>query len=689
MRAGTPAPRLIRDNWVNTWSNGAVRRSGLWLVVLVLCVTVGFVACSGDGSRSSSGSSQSSGQAGAGGAGGGLFGTGGALSNTLVLDPPSATILVDNGVSMPLQFRALFKDEEVNPQSWQVDFGTIADVNASGLLTPSNTRGGQVQVTAEYNGIIGTATVAIMFKQTLNPEMIDGPTQDLLRGATGQDAAITWAYPYDGTVWPQGLKGPELMWNGSASGDLYYAHFQGDYIDLEVFTSAEPPSRYQIQDSEWIAISQSNLTGSGNMTMDVARLPAGAMSAAWVAQHNWKVSRGSLEGTVYYWANNLGRIVRIQPGQDLPDDFLFAAGVTGCTACHTVSANGQTLVIGGDDPTSTYDLLNDVTSLRLGDVGKAVRNWAMPAISPDGVWLVENNAALPGPPGGADGIWETHTGTKLTGTQLDGVLLDMPAFGPKGHKLAYIDHTTHDLGVYEFNLATGEATMPQTLITMGTDPNLNGICFPSVSPTITDGEGEPKTYIVYHRGQYPASYDTRSGPGELYMSSADEPNMEWRLSNMTGDNYPFAAGARDLAYNYEPTFAPQAAGGYMWVVFTSRRTYGNRLTGDKNSVKQLWVAAIDPFPVQGSDPSHPAFWLHGQDPGTLNMRGYWALDPCIPKGDDCVTDSDCCDGALCEDGVCGGPDTCSDIGEFCEGNADCCEPEAECIAQECRLATPN
>jgi hypothetical protein len=216
-----------------------------------------------------------------------------------------------------------------------------------------------------------------------------------------------------------------------------------------------------------------------------------------------------------------------------------------------------------------------------------------------------------------------------------------------------------------------------------------------VSPTIVKGEGAGATYVVYHRGVFPVpgsstdSLDTRFGPGDLYMASADTPNIEWRLGKTNGDAYPFAAGARDLSYNYEPTFAPQAAGGYMWVVFTSRRTYGNRLTGGKDAVKQLWVAAIDPFPEPGTDPSHAAFWVPGQDPNTLNMRGYWALDPCIQQGDTCSVDADCCDGSLCENGLCGGENTCAQIGDFCDGNADCCDPTAECIAQECIHPGPN
>lgn len=659
-------------------------RKTIGLLVFLLAVVVfATTAACGDGNSSSGTSGAGAGNAG-GGDGGDLFGTGGGLSASLTLDPPEATIVVTNGASSPVQFSAMKDGQVVFPSSWSVNYGTIADTDASGLVTAAGTKGGEVTLTAELDGVIGTAKIYVQIHKTVNPEGIPDATLDLLRNASGQDAAITWAYPYNGTVWPRGLKGPEMMWNGSGAGDVYRQHFVGAYIDIEVFGHFDPPSRYQIDTPEWTAISESGGAGSGDVAVTVARLPNGASNASIVIDHDWKMSRGSLRGTVYYWANNLGRVVRIKPGQDVPDDFLAAAGITQCTACHTVSADGRTLAIGGDDPTSIYDLLNDTVTLQLGTVGKAVRNWAMPALSPDGRFLVENNAPLPGPPGGADGTWDVATGMKIPGLGLDGVLCDMPAFGPKGHKLAYVDHGgSHDLRVFDFDLPSGVSSNGQLLVPAGSDPNLSGICFPNVSPTITDGEGPGKTYITYHRGTYPGSLDTRTGPGDLYMASADEPGIEWRLAKSNGDSYPFAAGARDLSYNYEPTFAPQAAGGYMWVVFTSRRTYGNRLTGAKDAVKQLWVAAIDPFPQPGTDPSYPAFWVPGQDLNTLNMRGYWALDPCIPAGDMCTTDEDCCDGASCENGVCGGEDTCSEIGEYCDSAADCCDPTAQCIAQEC------
>lgn len=655
----------------------------LFVVALVTAVVAG--ACGGGGGDdpglTGAGTGANDGQ------GGSLFGTGGSTHESLELDPPEATIVVDNGSSMPVSFKALKGSVEVHPTTWYVDFGTIADVDVQGVVTATNTRGGEVTVTAELDGAKATAKVKVLFKKTVNQGNVSNEAQDKLRNATDPDGSVVWAYPYDETVFPQGLLGPELMWNGSVSGDVFYFKLTGEFVELEIFTLAEPPSRFQLAQEDWIALSES---GSKTGKVDVHGARLSGATATVMIDHAWTMARGSLRGTVYYWANNLGRLVRIKPGAAQPDDFLANAGVTGCTACHTVSADGLTLVIGGDVSTSTYDLLSDQPILGLGSVGKATRNWAMPAVSPDGRFLVENNAPLPGPPGGSDGLWDAATGQKLPNSGLDGVLLEMPAFGPRGHKLAFVGHGgSHDLGVYEFDLVNGVASTPQTLIPAGSDPNLNAICFPSVSPTLQNNELVEKTHIVYHRGIRPGSLDTRTGPGDLYMASADAPGIEWRLEKANGDNYPFAAGQRDLHYNYEPTFAPAAAGGYMWIVFTSRRTYGNRLTGNSTQVKQLWVAAIDIDPKPGKDPSHPAFWVPGQDINTLNMRGYWALDPCVQPGDMCNDDGECCDGAKCENGICGGDDTCSDIGEYCDTSADCCDPSALCIDGECQHEQPK
>ena len=67
----------------------------------------------------------------------------------------------------------------------------------------------------------------------------------------------------------------------------------------------------------------------------------------------------------------------------------------------------------------------------------------------------------------------------------------------------------------------------------------------------------------------------------------------------------------------------------------------------------------------------------------------WKVVSAADAGNTCVTDSDCCDGSSCENGICGGGETCADIGEFCNGSGDCCNPQAQCIAQQCALQAPQ
>ena len=115
----------------------------------------------------------------------------------------------------------------------------------------------------------------------------------------------------------------------------------------------------------------------------------------------------------------------------------------------------------------------------------------------------------------------------------------------------------------------------------------------------------------------------------MFAVRRDTPEVEASLDQLGGVGYPFAAGDRDRAYDFMPSFAPVVAGGYAWVVFVSRRSFGNELTGAPDTVKQLWISAIDLDAPGGTDPSHPAFWLPAQNPSTntINQGPKWAMSP--------------------------------------------------------------
>jgi hypothetical protein len=291
-------------------------------------------------------------------------------------------------------------------------------------------------------------------------------------------------------------------------------------------------------------------------------------------------------------------------------------------------------------------------------------------------------------------LYTTADGKPVPSSGAMNVPFGQPTWSPDGKRIAFVDAgdpipwaggwnnpPPGDLKVAPFD----ETQKPMigaavTMVPTGADPSKR-IAWPTITP---DGN-----WILYSRT---SGADTRTGNADLYIASAVTPNQEARLAALDGDGYPFAAGARDASWNFEPSFAPVAAGGYFWVVFTSRRTYGNVLTGTKDQVKQLWVAAIDQSPAPGKDPSHPAFHLTGQVESNLAMRGFWALEPCGSDGTTCMSGTQCCGGYCDSTGMCTSTHTgCSQDGDKCNTDADCCNTStgATCINHVCSEAPPK
>jgi hypothetical protein len=191
--------------------------------------------------------------------------------------------------------------------------------------------------------------------------------------------------------------------------------------------------------------------------------------------------------------------------------------------------------------------------------------------------------------------------------------------------------------------------------------------------------------------------------------------------------YPGDAIADHSSLNYEPTVLPVPVGGYYWVFFTSRRAYGNTIAqgglvpggddpfgkrvGGKESPsprKKLWVAAIDLDYAEklaadpNYDPSHPAFFVTGQELEAGNMRAFAALEPCRGENASCESSTECCDGRSCRqtgttpDGqpvlqcVTPAPAECSREDDSCETASDCCDAPAGvlCINKRCARPTP-
>ncbi len=677
-----------------------------WWATCISILLVG-VGCGGGGNAGD----------GDGGEGGLSFGSGHSLTG-LEVDPPNVTldIIDDKIVSQTFTAKALFADGSTQPitagVSWSANFPAAGSMDNLGTFTPTAQVGGPVVVTAKYQSASGTANVAVKLHYALNPANAPANVQFALTGATQKDATCVWAYPYDGTVFPRGLAAPTMMWNGGVASDVYYVHLSSKYFDLTEFVNAPPPARVAVDDTMWTKFAAST---SGKSSLAVNRWDGTA--ATTLASQTWTIAPASMRGTIYYWANNLGRVMRIKPGAAAPDDFANQAPLndpnqytqSSCLmTCHTVSADGSTLVSGGGTFGGSYDLKASQPRHYTGGTWGPVDQWqsiqwGLSAVSPTGKYMMTNSmavglAAAVGGPSNFANLYDTTTGAPVANSGLGGALFAMPAWSPEGSLIAYVDAgdpsswsqgwnipPPANLRVVDFNPnGNPMATNPRDIVQVGGDPSKR-INWPTITP---DGN-----WVVYGRG---GTADTRYSNSDLYVASTKQANNEARLSAVDGDGYPFAAGTRDLGWNFEPAFAPVASGGYFWVVFTSRRTYGNLLTGDKDHTKQLWVVAIDEKPQLGVDASHPAFWLPGQSTDSINMRGYWALDPCKQDGQSCGSGTECC-GGYCDQGDAGAPvcrsvnNGCSQDGDHCDTSADCCNAASgvSCINQVCSEPTPN
>ncbi len=186
----------------------------------------------------------------------------------------------------------------------------------------------------------------------------------------------------------------------------------------------------------------------------------------------------------------------------------------------------------------------------------------------------------------------------------------------------------------------------------------------------------------------PTTSRTVSPPPPFHSGNLDIPFSQ--ADNCS--NTSTAHSVYDTQLNYLPTSNPTEAGGVNWVLFTSRRMYGNLAyanpwdaestepcTSGLIPTKKLWVAAIDKTWTPGStEPSHPAFYLPGQELAAKNSAAEWVNSPCAPVGTTCNTADDCCAGTgpipttTCKITTAPSTKTCQNITGACVASGGVC-----------------
>ncbi|HRG96145.1 MAG TPA: hypothetical protein PLR99_07855 [Polyangiaceae bacterium] len=541
--------------------------------------------------------------------------------------------------------------------------------------------------------------------------------------------------------------------------------FEGTYSYAGLPVGSAARKRVRLEDIPWKTATGGNQ--GDDLVVEVKIYSAAEDKVYGPIRETWRVASGVLKGIVYYNSYDSlltgggtaanGGVIAIKPRS--PDPVLAIPGAAGkCHVCHTVSADGSTLWAqdgklvypGGPDDYrrgASYDLRSPSSyatrTVYDGSVTPALDrrfNWSAPY--PDGSFALagsrfareaylQSDAALFARAGGG-----VVASTGLTGVVASAVT---PTFSPDGRKVAFnfwegagaggvTAGAGRSLAIMDFSCG---AAAGSTACAAGGPRAFAGLReiyrdparYPSWPSFLPDGKAVVFNNQVLAGDCGPGTAGNRTldrtslnncqistwfgAKAELWAARDGATPNARRLDAANGVGFaPTSADhPNDSQLNYQPTVNPVPSGGYYWVVFTSRRLYGNLLTdkpwgasGDGGGPqKKLWVAAIDiNAPAGNADPSHPAFYMPGQELSAGNTRGFWVVDPCKPNGTSCETGDECCNGFCRQAGDAGGlvcgdkppGTTCVEEFEKCSVDADCCDPKQRCILGKCAQDSP-
>jgi len=431
---------------------------------------------------------------------------------------------------------------------------------------------------------------------------------------------------------------------------------------------------------------------------------------------------------------------------------------SGCRVCHVVSSHGGWLLTQSEQgsPGDGQSYLYNLSAANVQGSAVAIPTqgtFAWAAMVGDGTYALTNaidpsssNPAITNSSagGGLSSFWQFAPTPGAAALPLNGlpagVAAGYPSYAPDDKLIAYVDVTGHTQFFGDFDAGTtptndllkvasydaATQTFSNVLTIASPEPGTR-IGYPVFLPddsgllfetevraggdnvmVTRNGARSELWWVALGANPKPVRLDTLNGKAPSGMPYIPIGGNNHGIAGGTDPQDPYSEqGWDDTTLNYEPTVLPVVAGGYAWVVFTSRRLYGSQLTEvpylswppDYNitklataTVKKLWVAAIDLNSPASSDISHPAFYLPAQEILAGNSRGFFVLDPCKANGASCLTGDQCCNG-YCETGgdagslVCSSAsgNACSAVQEKCTTNANCCDTTNSCVDGFCAV----
>ncbi|MET0283309.1 MAG: hypothetical protein ABW352_02525 [Polyangiales bacterium] len=605
------------------------------------------------------------------------------------IDPPSATLRTVDGSRPSERLRVLARyddgsEVEIPTAFFSVDSPVVGEFTGDTFVANGQI-GGVVTARAEVRTALGvlqaTAPITVSLERTLRVGTLPSEHEASFQAAAASDDATqtpALVYPLDGVVFPQNVYPVDVQWSRGSVGDLFRVTLRKPHAQVIAYLAYDPLRHWLVDTAAWQALARSEPGEPARLAVE--RLHEGKRYVD--PARTLSFASTALTGSIYYWDVENARIQRIDDGSGSAVSFMPKPPIsndpeTRCIGCHSVSNSGRYLAgrLGwGDSVGTVFDLTQDLSkdpAPSLWPPNERGLFWWFSSWSPDDKRLIVSaNDAL------ELRVYDPFAGVRVNtlGTALPRGT--MPDWSPDGKRIAYVSNadnfgdkmTRGDLSMLD---VTGADTFgPTRLLQRGSDLS-GGVTssYPTWSPD--------SRWLAFAHGTGARSETNES---ELYLIDPDD-----------GSHRQLTRALSGTRLDYQPNFAPFQGGGYYWLSFLSRRTYGNDAIGngtrELGKRQQIWVTAIRMDAASGTDPSSVAYWLPGQNTKTANISASWAPRACREDGAWCAVGSECC-GGDCRPGasgalVCGPPppEQCRPTYFVCNSNADCCT--GNCVDRVC------
>ncbi len=288
--------------------------------------------------------------------------------------------------------------------AWSVDRRDLAAITG-GIVTPVSGVAGTLNVSAYAAGFQAAAVVNVTTNVLDTSKAPAGAAAQFVGNGTAPDN-IKYLYPYANTVFPRSVAAPVVQWdNLGVAATAVKVTIQYPATGTPIFTVSEilpestPPQAALSQDG-WAYLDQ---TAAGqDALITIQRLVGGTLRNP--VSRTIHFATTPLRGNIFYTEYNIpditttaGQTATIKSAKPFGTNAAqVALPGANCNPCHSVSANGTTLITSnwGANDTSVARVNGDGTLTGLANMtnqpgAQDSRGFAYSAISPDGTLALQ------------------------------------------------------------------------------------------------------------------------------------------------------------------------------------------------------------------------------------------------------------------------------------------------------------